>query len=283
MRLSRWPISLRSFRWAWKRHWSLTATEADVIKTALEIIPGRAIVNSINMENGRTRIEQVLPMVLEHGSAVVALTIDEIGMGKTTARKVEIAHAIHDICVNEYGLAPNALIFDALTFPVTTGQEDLQTSAIETLDAIKQIKAEMPGVMTILGISNVSFGLKQHARAVLNSVFLYHAVKVGLDMAIVNPTHITPYAEIDAEQRQLADDLIFNRPDALPRYIAYFETHDAPKGDENVKVDPTEGMTVAERIHWQILHRRKEGIEPLIDQIVRNAPQSWACRRTMRR
>ena len=244
------------------------ATEAEVIKTALEIIPGRAIVNSINMENGRTRIEQVLPGALEHGSAVVALTIDEIGMGKTTARKVKIAHDIYNICVHEYGLPPNALIFDALTFPVSTGQEDLQTSAIETLDAIKQIKAEMPGVMTILGISNVSFGLKQHARSVLNSVFLYHAVKAGLDMAIVNPTHITPYAEIDAEQRQLADDLIFNRPDALPRYIDYFETHDAPKGEENTKADPTEGMTVAERIHWHVLHRRKEGVEPLIDQVI---------------
>ncbi|MBE3558615.1 MAG: methionine synthase [Ktedonobacteraceae bacterium] len=246
----------------------IDSTEASVIKAALEIYPGRAIINSINMENGRQRIDSVLPLALEHGSAVVALTIDEIGMGKTTARKVEIAHKIYDICINEYGLPPNALIFDSLTFPVTTGQEELQTAAIETIEAIRRIKAELPGVMTILGVSNVSFGLKPHARAVLNSVFLYHAVKVGLDMAIVNPTHITPYAELNAEQRQLAEDLIFNRPEALPRYIAYFEEH-APQKNENAqKVDPTEGMTTAERIHWQILHRRKEGIEPLIDQVI---------------
>ncbi len=246
----------------------IDSTEASVIKSALEVYPGRAIINSINMETGRQRIESVLPMALEHGSAVVALTIDEIGMAKTTERKVEVAHAIYDICVNEYGLAPNSLIFDPLTFPITTGQEELQTAGIETLDALTRIKQEMPGVMTILGVSNVSFGLKQHARAVLNSVFLYHAVKAGLDMAIVNPTHITPYAEVDAEQRQLADDLIFNRLDALPRYIAYFEEHGPQQNDDNAKADPTEGMNTAERIHWQILHRRKEGIEPLVDEII---------------
>src|SRR5215467_11920625 len=191
----------------------IDSTEPDVIKAALETYPGRAIINSINMENGRLRIESVLPMAIEHGSAVVALTIDEIGMGKTTGRKVAIAHNIYDICVNEYGLASNALIFDTLTFPITTGQEELQTAGIETLNAIKRIKSELPGVFTILGVSNISFGLKPHARSVLNSVFLYYAVKAGLDLAIVNPTHITPYAEIDAEQRQLAEDLIYNRPD----------------------------------------------------------------------
>ncbi|HLX58559.1 MAG TPA: dihydropteroate synthase, partial [Ktedonobacteraceae bacterium] len=246
----------------------IDSTEPDVIKAALETYPGRAIINSINMENGRQRIESVLPMALEHGSVVVALTIDEISMGKTTARKVEIAHKIYDICVNEYGLSPDALIFDTLTFPVTTGQEELQTAAIETLEAIKQVKAELPGVFTILGVSNVSFGLKPHARAVLNSVFLHHAVKAGLDAAIVNPTHITPYAEIDAQQRQLADDLIYNRPDALPRYIAYYEEHEAQADTGSLKADPTEGMTTAERIHWQILHRRKENIEALIEQVI---------------
>ena len=243
----------------------IDSTEPDVLKAALEIYPGRAIINSINMENGLQRIESVVPMAVEHGSAVVALTIDEIGMGKSCERKVEIAHRIYDVCVNDYGLAPDALIFDALTFPITTGQEDLQTAAIETLEAIKRIKSELPGVFTILGVSNISFGLKQHARAVLNSVFLYHAVKAGLDAAIVNPTHITPYAEIDNEQRQLADDLIYNRPDALPHYIAYFEAHEPQNNDTNTKVDPTEGLNTFERLHWQILHRRKEGIEDLID------------------
>src|SRR5579864_7072843 len=158
----------------------IDSTEPDVLQAALETYPGRAIINSINMENGRQRIESVVPMAIEHGSAVVALTIDEVSMGKTTARKVEIAHKIYEICVNEYGLSPNALIFDALTFPITTGQEELQTAGIETLEAIKRIKAELPGVLTILGISNISFGLQPHARAVLSSVFLYYAVKAGL-------------------------------------------------------------------------------------------------------
>lgn len=247
----------------------IDSTEPDVIRAALETYPGRAVINSINMETGRQRIDNVVPMAVEHGSAVVALTIDEIGMGKTTARKVEIAHNIYELCVSEYGLSPNALIFDVLTFPITTGQEELQTAAIETLDAITRVKVDLPGVLTILGVSNISFGLQPHARAVLNSVFLYHTVKAGLDLAIVNPTHITPYAEVDAEQRQLAEDLIYNRPDALPRYIAYFEAHGPQKdADANAKADPTEGMNTAERIHWQILHRRKEGIEALIDQAV---------------
>jgi 5-methyltetrahydrofolate--homocysteine methyltransferase len=251
----------------------IDSTESDVIKAALETYPGRAIINSINMETGRERIDNIVPMAVEHGSAVVALTIDEISMGKTTERKVEIAHKIYDICVNEYELAPNALIFDVLTFPVTTGQEELKTAAIETLEAITRTKAELPGVLTILGVSNVSFGLQQHARAVLNSVFLYHAVKAGLDLAIVNPLHITPYAEIDAEQRQLAEDLIYNRADALPRYIAYFEEHAPQQENGNSKVDPTEGMNLAERIHWQILHRRKEGIEPMITEIIAERSQ----------
>jgi len=252
----------------------IDSTEPDVIQAALETYPGRAIINSINMETGRQRIENILPMAIEHGSAVVALTIDEVGMGKTTERKVAIAHAIYDICVHEYGLSPNSLIFDLLTFPVTTGQEELQTAAIETLDAITRTKAELPGILTILGVSNVSFGLQPPARAVLNSVFLYHAVKAGLDMAIVNPLHITPYAEIDAEQRQLAEDLIYNRADALPRYIAYFEVHTSQQDNAATKVDPTEGMNTAERIHWQILHRRKEGIEPLITEVIAERAQT---------
>jgi len=246
----------------------IDTTEADVMKAALEIYPGRAILNSINMEMGRQRIEKVLPLALEHGAAVVALTIDEVGQAMTTERKFEVARRIYDICVNEYDLPPNALIFDPLTLPITTGQDELKSAAIETLEAIRRIKAELPGALTILGVSNLSFGLKQHARAVLNSVFLFHAVKAGLDMAIVNPTHITPYAEIDEEQRKLAEDLIFNRPEALPNYIAYFEAHSPQKDESAGKADPTEGMTVAEKLHWHILHRRKDGIEALIDQAV---------------
>jgi 5-methyltetrahydrofolate--homocysteine methyltransferase len=247
----------------------IDSTEPEVIARALEHIPGRAIVNSINMENGRARIEAVLPLVKKHGAAVVALTIDEAGMAKTRDRKLEIARRIHDIAVGEYGLAPEDLIFDDLTFTLATGEAEWVDSAVETLEGIRLIKRELPGVFTSLGVSNVSFGLAAEARAVLNSVFLHHCVQAGLDMAIVNPAHIRPYAEISAEERALADDLVFNRrPDALQRYIEYFERAGAAQragaGARTVE-DPTAGMTPEQKIHWQIVHRKKEGIEELLD------------------
>jgi 5-methyltetrahydrofolate--homocysteine methyltransferase len=247
---------------------TLDSTEASVIQAGLESYPGRAIINSINLENGRQRIEAVLPLAREHGSAVVALTIDEEGMAKTADRKVAVARRIYDIATKEYGLPPEALLFDALTFPVTTGQEELRDSAVQTLEAIRRIKAELPGALTILGVSNVSFGVAAHARAALNSVFLYHATQAGLDAAIVNPAHITPYTEIPDEQRKLCDDLLYDRSDdALPAFIAYYEQHGAaPKQEE--QADPTAGMTVDQRIHYQILHRKKEGIEALIDAAI---------------
>jgi 5-methyltetrahydrofolate--homocysteine methyltransferase len=243
----------------------IDSTEPDVIEAALSLYPGRGLINSINLENGRERIDAVLPIAFKHGAAVVALTIDERGMAKTAGRKVEVAQAIHEIAVNEYGLAPHDLIFDDLTFTLATGDPEMANSAIETIEGIRGIKAALPGVLTSLGVSNVSFGLSQPARAVLNSVFLYHCVGAGLDMAIVNPAHITPYAEIPDEQRALADDLIFNRhPDALARYIQYFEEHDIDAAaDENA--DPTADMTAEEALHWQIVHRKKEGVEALID------------------
>jgi 5-methyltetrahydrofolate--homocysteine methyltransferase len=246
----------------------IDTTEPGVMQAALETYPGRAVLNSINLELGRDKADYVLPLAREHGAAVVALTIDEEGMAKSVEKKVAVAKRIHDLAVREYGLTPQALLFDALTFPVTTGQEELRDSALQTLEGIRRIKAELPGVLTILGVSNVSFGVAQHARAVLNSVFLYHAVQAGLDAAIVNPAHITPYAEVPEEQRALCDDLLLNRSeDALPRFIAYFEEHGGAQKQEE-QADPTAGMSVDERIHYQILHRRKEGVEELIDSAV---------------
>ena len=242
------------------------STEASALKEALEVYPGKAIVNSINMERGRERIEAVLPLVVEHGAAVVALAIDEIGMAHTADRKAEICRQIYDIATKEYDLGPDALIFDVLTFPVTTGQEDLARSALETLEGIRRVKQECPGAFTVLGVSNVSFGIDPGARAVLNSVFLHHAVQAGLDLAIVNPAHITPYAEVPTEERKLADDLINNEPNALPAYIAYFETNKRAPGEQNTLEDPTVGMTAEQKIHYQILHRKKEGIEALINE-----------------
>jgi 5-methyltetrahydrofolate--homocysteine methyltransferase len=243
------------------------STEPEVIKAALEQIPGRAIVNSINLEAGRDKADVVIPLAREHGAALIALTIDEVGMAKTAERKVEIAERIRDIACSEHGLDPEALIFDALTFTLTTGDEEWKPSAVETIEGIRRIKAEIPGVKTSLGVSNVSFGVSPRPRAVLNSVFLHHCVEAGLDLAMVNPNHITPYGEIPDEERELTDDLVFNRrDDALERFISHFES----KGEEAEAeaANPTEGMEPEEALHWHILRRKKEGVEEWIDRSV---------------
>ncbi|MBA3655892.1 MAG: methionine synthase [Gemmatimonadaceae bacterium] len=253
----------------------IDSTEADVIEAALEHIPGRGIVNSINMENGRKRIDSVVPLVKKHGAAVIALTIDEIGMAKTKERKLEVARKIYDIVVGEYGLEPEDIIYDALTFTLATGDAEWIDSGHETIEGIRLIKRELPGVSTILGVSNVSFGLTPEARGVLNSVFLHHCVSAGLDAAIVNPAHIRPYAEISPEERKLADDLVYNTsPDALQKFIEYFAHTGGSSAAAGVeREDPTAGMTPEEKIHWMILHRKKEGIEDTLDLAgVREAP-----------
>ena len=174
----------------------IDSTEPEVIERALEQIPGRAIVNSVNLEAGRAKLDRVVPLALAHGAALIALTIDEVGMAKTAERKVEIAKRIRDLCCEEHGLDPELLIFDCLTFTLTTGDEEWRPSAVETIAGISAIKEEIPAVKTSLGVSNVSFGVSPGARAVLNSVFLHHCVEAGLDLAMVNPNHITPYGEI---------------------------------------------------------------------------------------
>src|SRR5438105_3140548 len=243
------------------------STEANVIEAALEHIPGRAIINSINMENGRTRIDSVVPLAKKHGAALVALTIDEVGMAKTRERKLEVAQAIYDIVVGEYGMQPEDLIYDDLTFTLATGDLEMADSAVETIEGIRLIKRELPGVFTSLGVSNVSFGLSPDARAVLNSVFLHHCVEAGLDMAIVNPAHVKPYAEIDPSERTLADQLIFNRtPDALQKFIEHFEGQGAKgSGPGKTTEEPTADMTVDQRVHYMVVHRKKDGIEAALD------------------
>ena len=246
----------------------IDTTEADVAESALALYPGRGIINGNNLENGRERIDKILPIAVKHGAAVLSMTIDEDGMAHSRDKKLAIAQRITDIAIKEYGLSPQDLIFDDLTFPLTTGQEELRNDAVETIEGIRLIKAKIPGVMTALGISNVSFGVGAAARGVLNSVFLYHAVKAGLDMAIVNPAHITPYFEIPSDQRAIAEDLIFNRDaDALPRFIQYFEVNEVQLAGGEL-VDPTADMSSEEALHWQIVHRKKEGVERLIDDVL---------------
>jgi 5-methyltetrahydrofolate--homocysteine methyltransferase len=246
----------------------IDSTEPEVIETALKQIPGRAIVNSINLEAGRAKLDRVVPIAHAHGAALIALTIDEVGMAKTAARKVEIAQRLVELCCDEHGFDREALIFDALTFTLTTGDDEWKPSAVETIEGIRRIKAEIPGVKTSLGVSNVSFGVGVPARSVINSVFLHHCVEAGLDLAMVNPNHITPYGEIPEFERELADDLVFNRrEDALERLIGHFESKGAGEEAEE-KADPTEGMEPEEALHYHILRRKKEGVEDWIDASV---------------
>ncbi|MEM6285244.1 MAG: vitamin B12 dependent-methionine synthase activation domain-containing protein, partial [Chloroflexota bacterium] len=249
--------------------------EADVVEAALATYPGKSVINGNNLENGRDRVDSIFPLAKRYGAAVMSMTIDEDGMAHTREKKHEIAQRITDIAVNDYGLKAEDQIFDVLTFPLTTGQEELRNDALETIEALKLIKQNIPGVLTSLGISNVSFGVSKGARAVLNSVFLYHCVQAGLDMAIVNPAHIKPYSEIPDEQRKVANDLIFNTdPDALPRFIQYFEANTVDLGDEG-QTDPTEDMTSEEAVHWQIVHRKKDGIEARIDDALTRHDPVW--------
>ena len=249
----------------------IDTTELDVMEVALKTAPGRCLINSTHLESGREKADRVFSLAKKHNAAVLVLTIDEAGMAKTADRKLEVAQRIYDIAVNEHGLSPSALVFDTLTFTLATGDAEFANSAGETIDGIRRIKAVLPGVLTSLGVSNVSFGLSAQSRPVLNSIMLYHAVQAGLDMAIVNPAHITPYMEIPADQRLLTEDLILNRrEDALARFISFFENVEQPSVDAQTRTNPTEGMSPADRLQWRILHRHKEGVESDVDEILEN-------------
>ena len=238
-----------------------------MLEVALQTAPGRCLINSTHFEAGRTKADKVFALAKAHNAAVVIMTIDENGMAKTRERKLEVAKRIYDVAVNEFGLKPEDLVYDALTFTLATGDQEFVDSAIETIEGIRLIKQELPGVMASLGVSNLSFGFAPQARPALNSIMLYHCVQAGLDMAIVNPAHVTAYADIPAEEKELCEDLIFNRrADALQRYIEHYEN--ITPTTESTLADPTEGMTPEQRLHWKIVHRKKEGVEADIDEVI---------------
>ena len=245
----------------------IDTTELDVLEVALKTAPGRCLINSTHLESGRDKADKVFKLAKEYNAAVIVLTIDENGMAKTREKKLKVARRIYDIAVDDHGLKPEDLVYDALTFTLATGDEEFVNSAIETIEGIRLIKQNLPGVMASLGVSNLSFGFAPHARPVLNSVMLYHCVQAGLDMAIINPAHVTAYPDIPQKEKDLAEDLIFNRrADALQRYIEYYEK--VTPITESTLADPTEGMTPEQRLHWKILHRKKDGVEADIDEII---------------
>src|SRR3954463_6464013 len=235
------------------------STEADVIEEALKRIPGKAIINSINLEDGEKRTSKVLPMAKRYGTGVIALTIDEDGMALTAAKKVAIAKRIFDLAVNKYGIRPQDLIFDALTLPISTGQDEYRTAGIETLNAVRGIKHELPECHTILGVSNISFGLNTYARRVLNSVFMHEAVNHGLDIAIVNYSKVYPLYKIPDAEVELARKLIYHDlsdGDPLQKYIAYFVALDKKGGkpEEKVHVD---NLSVEDKLKHCIISGEK--------------------------
>lgn len=243
------------------------STEVAVVEAALKLYGGKAMVNSINLEDGERKISRLLPIIRRHGAAAVALVIDEEGQARTFAWKMRVARRIYDIAVERHGLEPGDLLFDMLTFPLSSGQEDLRGDAMETLKAIRAVKDEFPGVHTILGVSNVSFGLKPAARRVLNSVFLHEAVAHGLDAAIVNARQILPLNRIPQEQLETALDLVYDRRrdgyDPLHRFIALFE---GVENDKSGTKSDRRHLPVEQRLKDRIVDGDRRGIEADLDE-----------------
>ena len=248
----------------------IDSTEWEVIEMSLKNISGRAIVNSINMEDGEERMARILPLCKKYGAAVIALTIDEDGMAKTVDKKVAVAKRICDLAVEKYGMRPEDLLFDTLTFTLGSGDEEFRKAGIHTIEAIRQIKEALPGVRTMLGVSNISFGLNTQARHVLNSVFLHHAIEYGLDAAIVHAGRIMPLYKISEEERTLCTDLIFDKRtdeyDPLTELMAHFEG-DAGNARETEEI--SEDLPIEKRLEKRIVDGRKQGLADDLDDALK--------------
>ncbi|MEX1274793.1 MAG: methionine synthase [Bacteroidota bacterium] len=256
----------------------IDSTEPPVIEEALQRIGGKAVVNSINLEDGEGRLERVVTMCKRYGAAVIALTIDERGMAKTAADKLAVAERIYDLAVHKHGMKAHDLIFDTLTFTLGSGDEEFRRAGMETVEAIRLIKKRLPGVHTILGVSNISFGLSPHARHMLNSAFLHYAVEAGLDMAIVHASKIMPLFKIDEEGRELCRRLVFDErtfegegesrkilSDPLTEFMAYA---DGRQGEPSKKAGVA-GGPVEERLKNRIIDGDKAGLQADLDEALK--------------
>ncbi|WP_310600209.1 dihydropteroate synthase [Desulfobulbus sp.] len=243
----------------------IDSTTPACIEACLRLYPGRAIVNSINLEDGGDNLRRICRAAKKYGAAVVALTIDEKGMAMTAEEKVRIARAIHAIAVGECGLRSQDLLFDCLTFTVGSGDASLRDAAVQTMEAIRRIKAELPGCLTALGVSNISFGLAPQARKVLNSVFLHEAVKAGLDAAIVDAAKVIPLARISAEDRDICLDLLHDRQvpgekEPLMRFIAHFTARTETPDEEG----QGDGAQPEELLFQMVMDGDKEQLEDVL-------------------
>ena len=256
----------------------LDSTEPAVIEAGLEMTGGRAVINSVNYEDGDgpdSRIARMMPLVREHGTAVIALTIDERGQARTAEWKVAVAERLIADLTGNWGMQVEDIIVDCLTFPIATGQEETRRDAIETIEAIAELKRRYPAVQTTLGVSNVSFGLKPAARAVLNSVFLAECVRAGLDSAIVHAARIMPIARIPDEQRQVALDLVYDRRredyDPLARLLELFEGVDAAELKAS-RAAELAGLPLWERLKRRIIDGERAGLEADLDSALEQRP-----------
>ena len=240
------------------------STEPNVMEAGLRHIGGRAILNSANLEDGYgegSRFDRVMSLAAEYGAAVICLLIDEEGQARDVEWKMRVAHRIHDLAAERYGMRAEDLIFDALTFPLSTGDDDLRGDALATIEAIRRIKTEIPGAFTVLGVSNVSFGLNPAARHALNSVFLHECVNAGLDAAIVHAGRIMPLSRLPEEQRQVCLDLVHDRRqpgyDPLQRLLEVFaDVHATVREKED-----RSGWPVNERLKHRIIDGDRDGLD----------------------
>lgn len=238
------------------------STDPAVIEAAVKQIPGRPIINSINLEGGGSRFQKLAPIMAKYGLPAIALCIGPNGMAKTPQQKLETAELLFETG-KKFGLKIEQFIFDVLTFTLATGEDEFLDAGKNTLEGIRLVKEKFPNSFTTLGLSNISFGLAPYARKILNSVFLYHAVKTGLDAAIVNAKEIIPYGEIIEKEKKLAEDLIFNtHPNALSELISYFEkAGQQDNGTVSKKVDVDPSWPPGKRANFRIVNRLKDGIQ----------------------
>ena len=240
----------------------IDSTQLDVLEAGLKLLGGRAIINSINLEDGEDKFDQIAVLARRFGAALVALTIDEEGMAKTAESKLSVAKRIHDLLTQRHGLLPSAIIFDPLTFTIASGDEDSRDAGQQTLEGIQLIKKHLPGVRTILGLSNISFGLKPYARQTLNSVMLDEAIKCGLDAAILHAQKIIPVHQIAEEDLEIALDLIHNRrTDSYDPLFAYIERFADAKAPQSTTAADEESMPVEEALKNRIIQGNKLNIE----------------------
>ena len=239
----------------------IDSTDPEVIESSVTQIPGRPIINSINLEGDGSRFEKLAPIMAKYGLPSIALCIGPEGMAKTPQQKVDTAELLYETG-KKYGLKIEQFIFDVLTFTLATGENEFLDAGKNTLEGIRLVKEKFPNSFTTLGLSNISFGLAPYARKIINSVFLYHAVKTGLDSAIVNAKEIIPYGEIDEKEKKLAEDLIFNtNSNALSDLIAYFENAGPQSGTVSKKVDVDHTWPAGKRVNFRIVNRLKDGIQ----------------------